>query len=560
MVFEEKKREPSLKIPIIVSVVIILILSFYVNISTGDSQGITSSLEAVDSPWPMYQGDLKRTGRSEYSTEFNTGSKSWSFSTYGRVSTSVTIGPDSTLYFGVAYNGTNHGELYAIDSDGTEKWSFNPDGWVRSAPTIGEDGTIYFGSMDNNLYAVNSEGSFEWKFETEGDITSSPAIYDGIVYITSKDGNLYAVNNEDGSMEWKFSTTRGIGSSPAVDDEGTVYFGTTVISTRPGDECLYAVNPDGTEKWNFSTGDELFGTPSIGNDGTIYVSSFNLNTDNDILHAIKPDGTEKWSFSMDGAISNALAIDSDGTIYFGYNELDDPYNVEGGYLYALDTDGEMKWSEFLTEESWVCSPSISSDGTIYIGSGNNKLYAVESDGTIKWTFSADSTLGTISSEASIGKDGTIYFGSTDYKVYALGEVLSAPSAPQDLQTTADVGKVSLSWNIPDEDGGSAIIEYKIYRGTSNGNLSYHASVDANITSFNDTDLSAEQTYYYRISAVNEVGEGNFTEEIDAKPLEEEENGIPGFTTFLLMIAVIVSVIFIDMRMGKREQEVIDEER
>ncbi|MFW6141927.1 MAG: PQQ-binding-like beta-propeller repeat protein [Candidatus Saliniplasma sp.] len=398
---------------------------------------------------------------------------------------------------------------------------------------------------------MDTEGSLIWNFETDSRIFSSAAVFGETVYTTSTDGNLYAVNRVDGSLEWNFSTTGAIVSSPAIDDEGTIYFGSIE------DECLYAVNPDGTEKWNFSTGDELHSTPAIGDNGTVYINSKN------IVYAVNPDGTEKWRFSTDkiigGEPSVAPAVGPDGTIYFGGIEIDDLYNVEGGYLLALDPDGEMKWSEFLTEESIIPSPIISSDGTIYIGSGDNKLYAVESDGTIKWTFSADSTLGTISSEASIGKDGTIYFGTTDYNVYALGEVLSPPSAPQDIQATADVGKVSLSWDIPDKDGGgSPIIEYKIYRGTSSGDLSYHDSVDGNTTSYDDTDLSDGQTYYYRISAVNEVGEGSLTEEIDAKPLEDEDTGIPGFTTILLMIAVIISVIFIDMKMGRKKENKITE--
>jgi len=543
MLLDKKNYKDGMELSMIILITIILVYSASLNFSAAGSQEITSSSETTDSPWPMYRGDLKRTGRSEYSTEFNTGSKSWSFSTTGRVTTSITTGPGSTLYFGVGYSGTNDGDLYAIDTNGTERWSFNTDWEIRSAPTIGEDGTIYFGSRDNNLYAVNPEGSLEWKFEAEAGILSSPAVYEGIVYVTSVDGNLYAVNKVDGSLEWNFSTTGSIVSSPAVGDEGTIYFGSIE------EKCLYAVNPDGTEKWNFSTSDELHSTPAIGDNGTVYINSKNT------LYAVNPDGTERWRFSTDKIIGGepivAPAVGPDGTIYFGGIEIDDLYNVEGGYLYALDTDGEIKWSVLLTEERIIPSPIISSDGTIYIGSGDNKLYAVESDGTIKWTFSADSTLGTISSEASIGKDGAIYFGTTDYKVYALGEILSTPSAPRDLQATADVGKVSLSWDIPDEDGGSAITEYKIYRRTSSGDLSYYTSLGGNTTSYNDTDLSAEHTYYYRVSAVNEVGEGDFTEEIDAKPLEEEENGIPGFTTFLLVIAVIVSLIFIEMRMEKK---------
>ena len=44
----------------------------------------------------------------------------------------------------------------------------------------------------------------------------------------------------------------------------------------------------------------------------------------------------------------------------------------------------------LTGNSIYGSPAIGKDGTIYFGSADNNLYAVNSvDGSIKWTFTAD---------------------------------------------------------------------------------------------------------------------------------------------------------------------------
>ena len=63
------------------------------------------------------------------------------------------------------------------------------------------------------------------------------------------------------------------------------------------------------------------------------------------------------------------------------------------------------------------SPSISSDGTIYFGSFDQKVYALESkSGVKKWEFQTDSF---VSSSPAIGSDGTIYIGSEDANVYAL---------------------------------------------------------------------------------------------------------------------------------------------
>ncbi|MBM3242358.1 choice-of-anchor D domain-containing protein, partial [Candidatus Poribacteria bacterium] len=62
------------------------------------------------------------------------------------------------------------------------------------------------------------------------------------------------------------------------------------------------------------------------------------------------------------------------------------------------------------------SPAIGSDETIYVGSLDNYLYAINPDGTPKWKFS---TGGDVDSSPAIGSDGTIYVGSGDYHLYAL---------------------------------------------------------------------------------------------------------------------------------------------
>jgi outer membrane protein assembly factor BamB len=62
------------------------------------------------------------------------------------------------------------------------------------------------------------------------------------------------------------------------------------------------------------------------------------------------------------------------------------------------------------------SPAIAADGTIYIGSNDNSLYAFDPDGTERLRFIVG---GSVNSGPSIGTDGTIYFSSSDGKLNAL---------------------------------------------------------------------------------------------------------------------------------------------
>ena len=80
------------------------------------------------------------------------------------------------------------------------------------------------------------------------------------------------------------------------------------------------------------------------------------------------------------------------------------------------TPGTKKW-EFKTGNFVMSSPAIGSDGTVYVGSYDNKVYALNgATGVKKWEFL---TGGYVLSSPAIGSDGTVYVGSWDKKMYAL---------------------------------------------------------------------------------------------------------------------------------------------
>lgn len=117
-------------------------------------------------------------------------------------------------------------------------------------------------------------------------------------------------------------------------------------------------------------------------------------------------GKLKWIFKTKGHIRSSPAIGPDGTIYIG--SFDEK-------LYAVNPTSAQKWN--FTTGGWVrSSPAIGSDGTIYVGSDDRRLYAINPNGTQKWSFL---TYMGIFSSPVIGPNGTIYFGSYDRYLYAL---------------------------------------------------------------------------------------------------------------------------------------------
>ena len=117
--------------------------------------------------------------------------------------------------------------------------------------------------------------------------------------------------------------------------------------------------------------------------------------------------TQKWRFQTGGEVDSSPAIGWGGTIYVGSDD---------SYLYAINPDGTQKW-RFHTGNAVVSSPAIGAYGTIYVGSCDRYLYAINPDGTQKWKFPTGDRV--VWSSPAIGPEGTIYVGSCDHYVYAI---------------------------------------------------------------------------------------------------------------------------------------------
>jgi titin len=95
--------------------------------------------------------------------------------------------------------------------------------------------------------------------------------------------------------------------------------------------------------------------------------------------------------------------------------------------------------------------------------------------------------------------------------------LAIPGPPENVNSQVGDSFVHLTWDPPISDGGSPIINYVIYRGLTSGS---YVSLDTigNITNYNDTSVTNGVKYFYVISAVNILGEGSATLEINATPI------------------------------------------
>jgi outer membrane protein assembly factor BamB len=506
------------------------------------------------------------------------GQQIWQLSTSGGIRVSPAVGANGNIYFG-----NNNSNFYAVDNAGNIIWTITTGGLVRSPAAIGSDGTLFFGCFDNKLYAVNpADGSILWEFLSDNEFRSAPVIgTDGTIYTGNVNGNFYALN-PDGTKKWHFATgADAILSSAIVDSNGETYF-------ADSNGIIYSLNTTGELNWFYHTGGTaIYGSPLMNNDGKLYFSAndkiyiFNTNSTGLAISPwpipggnIKRSGQEafylsvlpteitvisgesydlnnvtitinygdgtfsalesitwkvesgpvsinsntlsaaildafsdtalisavhtvngitksvkltvqltrlKWAFTTGGYIESAPAIASDGTIYLGSHDKK---------VYAVNTGGTKKWE--LTVSGYIYgSPVIGANGNLYIGDSDGKVYAINSSGTKIWEFL---TGGVIHSAPTVGVDGTIYAGSRDNKVYALnpdgtkkwefltdGEVSPAPTVGADgtIYAGSNDGKLyalnadgTKKWDFT--TGGiihsSAAIGYDgtIYVGSGNG--------------------------------------------------------------------------------------------
>ena len=112
----------------------------------------------------------------------------------------------------------------------------------------------------------------------------------------------------------------------------------------------------------------------------------------------------KWRYKTGEQIDSSPAIGKDGTIYIGSWDH---------CLYAINSNGSLRW-KYETGGIIQSSPAIGRDGIIYFGSSDDYLYSINANGSLRWRYKIRA-----SSSPTIGSDNIIYVGSGDHNLYAI---------------------------------------------------------------------------------------------------------------------------------------------
>jgi len=266
---------------------------------------------------------------------------------------------------GRVYFGSGDGHVYALDADsGALKWKFATGDVVHASPAYA-DGVVVVGSWDGNLYALDAAtGQSRWVFHGGTDplihnqqgFQSSPAIVDGTVFVGCRDGHLYAIDAATGQARWSIDTAGSwVVGSPAVSD-GRVYFATS-------DSALYQVADarTGALLQKESTQAYVFSSPEVAGELVL------VGVLNGALQARdRRTGALRWQFRTDAARENrGWVLTADG-------------HFNSGWLFPSSSgEGTQASARRQQDVGSFFSTPLVRGGTVYIGSADSNLYAIE---------------------------------------------------------------------------------------------------------------------------------------------------------------------------------------
>jgi len=421
--------------------------------------------------------------------------------TGGAVYSSPAIARDGNIYVAA-----EDGNLYAFNPDGTTNkiWSMAGDRPGKSSPVIGPDGNIYIGTTSaGRMYSFNPDGTTNLVFSIgKNMIESTPAISrDGTIYVHACDASdyLYALSPTGATNHvWTLSTTMAGGSfsSPAIAPDGTIYVG----CEENGLNVLLGLNPNGTTTHVWRANSYIHSSPAVGPDGSIYVGAFTTT-----FFDFNPDGTTNRVWTTGAGFDSSPAIGPNGLIYVGN---------KAGVFFAFNTNGATNWSFAPSAAPIISSPAVTVSNVSYFAATNALVCAMDETGGV---ICAWQLAGEIRSSPTVASDGTVYIGTSDGNFYSLTGVGGAlgnsawPKFRQNLENTGGgllgpqnftatkgtVDVVNLIWSsVPSAQG------YEIWSGTNNNLALAALKTTAGSTTYQDIAVSAGITNYYWIKATN----------------------------------------------------------
>ncbi len=378
-------------------------------IYVGDLQAFEGGLAPADSSWPMFQHDLARTGRVPpqpavdllLPVNSSTYVSGHSVPLRARVLNLPTV--DRVDFFRGA-------SLLSSDTSAPFEANWASSGTAaQTFSAVAVSGSLSITSAVASINLLSARPNTLPTVQIVSPTNNASPLAGGELRVSAQ------ANDPDGAVlnVEVFDGNTSVGSAAFPD------FNVTINPLTHGEHLLKAVATDnfggkGTsavvrayavhKKWEYAQPQYSgFRSPALGMDGSVLVGA------SEWIYALNNTGQETWVRHLGSvAINTLISVATDGTLYFGTSDA---------RLFARHADGTAKW-DFPLDGQVIHAPALGKDGTIYTGGSGGKLFAVLPNGTKKWDYTA---AGNLSAPPIIGGDGTVYFGTGNGYFTALDE-------------------------------------------------------------------------------------------------------------------------------------------
>jgi len=395
-------------------------------------------LDPAATDWPMNGHDSRNSGLSPMLGP-QTNNVKWKY--YAAVPETLVLDSDIANVLALpdgdiivsCHRSSKIASLRRLNPDGTVQWIKWLSGETYfEQPMLGQySGNLYVKEYLDMVALDPDDGSERWRYPSQNyqpyPIAESA---NGYLYISGSSYWLYALDSADGSV---------VLDPLQIGDRG-FYYGAGVLAPNG---MLFVASKVGYDP-RLTAFNTLTGTPAGSLSTTGQVNGMALSPDGLTLYTKDDAGytiaydtqscTQLWArTSGSGSPPRVMA---DGSVVVSSIR---------GHVYVFDPDsGATIWDyDLALEHDGNSAAAIGRDGTIYVGGGDLKLYALR-DGALIWT-SPDAHTWEFGQVPSLGADGTLYASDRKGWLWAFGSGSGEERVPASVNnvtpTQGDQGTV-----------------------------------------------------------------------------------------------------------------------